>query len=301
MASRSLAVRMPQNSKPYWWAAVWASIDTSDAGHGHRVEALRARRRSACDRAGDVGQRLGDVVEQADADLLEPAVALVGGEVHHPEHRAVLLPELEEGVDELERRGEGVGARPRPVGDDLGEVLALLGHLLGQHEDRRLDVGEVLVEGRRRRAGLAGDVDHLHVAVAGGGEHVAGALEQPLAGGAPAPTRDAAVGGPEVGVVGGVTHRSRPLGRPLPELGLEHLVAGVHRERLDDADLARDLEVGHGVARPRDQRVGIGRASRRPARRRPCPPRPCARRARRSPRPGRSSGWRSSSRSISAG
>ena len=111
MASRSLAVRMPQNSKPYWWAAVWASIDTSDAGHRHRVEALRhaaGRLRSA----GDLGQRLGDVVEEADADLLEAAVALVGGEVHHAEHGAVLVPELEEGVDQLERRGEGVGARP---------------------------------------------------------------------------------------------------------------------------------------------------------------------------------------------
>ena len=102
---------MPQNSKPYWWAAVWASIDTSDAGDRHRVEALRARRPSACDAAGDVGQRLGDVVEEVDPDLLEPTVALVGGEVHHPEHRAVVVPELEEGVDQLERRGEGAAAR----------------------------------------------------------------------------------------------------------------------------------------------------------------------------------------------
>ena len=234
MASRSLAVRMPQNSKPYWWAAVWASIDTSGrprpSGRGPW-----ARRPSACDAAGDVGQRLGDVVEEADADLLEPAVALVGGEVHHAEHRAVVLPEREERVDQLERRGEGVGAGPRAVGDDLGEVLALLRHLLGQHEDGRLDVGEVLVEGRRRRAGLAGDVDHLHVAVAGGGEHVAGALEQPLARGAAAAARHAAVGGAEVGVVRRA--RSWLLRRPLPELGLQHLVAGVHRQRVDDADV----------------------------------------------------------------
>ena len=110
MASRSLAVRMPQNSKPYWWAAVWASIDTSEPATAIGSRPLGTPP-SACDAAGDVGQRLGDVVEQVDADLLEPTVALVGGEVHHAQHGRWSLPELEERVDQLERRGEGVGAR----------------------------------------------------------------------------------------------------------------------------------------------------------------------------------------------
>jgi hypothetical protein len=124
----------------------------------------------------------------------------------------VLVPEAQELVDERERRVVRPPALPRALGDDVGEVLALLGHLLRQHEDRRLDVGEVLVEGRRRRARVAGDVDDLHVAVRRCRQHVAGALEEALAGG-PAPSaRDAAVGRPQGLVVvqrSHVTHGSR--------------------------------------------------------------------------------------------
>ena len=106
-------MRMPQNSKPYWWAACGrASTRASPpTAIGSRPLGTPA---AAWDRRGDVGQRLGDVVEEADADLLEPAVALVGGEVHHPEHRAVVVPEGEEGVHELERRGDRLGPAHDP-------------------------------------------------------------------------------------------------------------------------------------------------------------------------------------------
>ena len=114
IASRSLAVRMPQNSKPYWWAAVWASIETSDAGHRHRVEALR-KPPPTCDPPGDVGQRRRDVVEEAHTDLLEATVALVGGQVHHPEHRSVVVPERQDAVHQRQRGLEGLRrSRSRP-------------------------------------------------------------------------------------------------------------------------------------------------------------------------------------------
>jgi hypothetical protein len=46
----------------------------------------------------------------------------------------------------------------------MGDRVQLVGHFLGQYEHRALDVGEVLVEGRRRRADRTGDVDHSNVA-----------------------------------------------------------------------------------------------------------------------------------------
>ena len=52
----------------------------------------------------DLGERLGELVEQAGADLAEPLVALVGGEVDDPQHAAVVLPEVEHAVDERARR-----------------------------------------------------------------------------------------------------------------------------------------------------------------------------------------------------
>src|SRR5690606_18550588 len=47
--------------------------------------------------------------------------------------------------------------------------------------------------GRRGGAGLAGDVDDLHVAVRRRGQHLPGAVEEALPGGQAPPTGDAAV------------------------------------------------------------------------------------------------------------
>ena len=117
------AVRMPQNSKPYWWAAVWASIDTRMPADAIGSSAWREPP-VGLRRAGDVGQRVGDVVEQADADLLEATVALVGGEVHDPQHRPVVVPEREERVDQRERRcRRRRGPSTSPSVMIVGEVL----------------------------------------------------------------------------------------------------------------------------------------------------------------------------------
>ena len=71
----------------------------------------------------------------------------------------------------------------------------LVHHALGEHPDGLLHVAEVLVEGRRRRPGLPGDVGHLHRAPRRGGEQLDGGVEQPLAGLAPALAGDPPVGG----------------------------------------------------------------------------------------------------------
>jgi hypothetical protein len=110
----------------------------------------------------------------------------------------VLVPEVEELVGQVERRLVAGLARPGPLGHQPHEPLAVERHLLGQHEDRRLDVGEVLVEGRRRRARLAGDVDDLDRAVGRGAQHLGRALEQALAGGAAPAPRHPAVGRPQI-------------------------------------------------------------------------------------------------------
>src|SRR5690606_31195418 len=125
-----------------------------------------------------------------------------GGPTPPPQDGAVSVPHAQDPVDEGGRRGRRRRLVPVAVLDDGAQVRGLPGDVLGQDEHGRLDVGEVLVEGGRRGARLPGDVDDLHVAVGGGGQHRSGAVEEPLAGGPPASAGDPAVRGPQLVLVG---------------------------------------------------------------------------------------------------
>ena len=65
--------------------------------------------------ADHVGERERHFVEQPGADLAEALVAFVGGEVDHPQDMAVLVPEVEELVDERDRGVVAGPSPPRPV------------------------------------------------------------------------------------------------------------------------------------------------------------------------------------------
>ena len=89
------------------------------------------------------------------------------------------------------------GAPPRRL-EQPREVVELVAHLLGEREHRLLDVAEVLVEGRRRGADPAGDVDHREVEDARGGEELGGGVEQAPAGELGPAAEAAAVDGHQV-------------------------------------------------------------------------------------------------------
>ena len=156
----------------------------------------------------------------------EATVALVGGQVDDPQHRAVVLPER------AGTRRPGPSSRRRPAGPPRCRRATIavrrrpsLRHLLGQHEDRRLDLGEVLVEGRRRGARPAGDVDHLQVAVGAWSAASrrctrAGAAGWPGPGGPgtrPSAARSSSASTPAVDSAGMLTATTQP--RPPPARG----------------------------------------------------------------------------------
>ena len=113
--------------------------------------------------------------------LLEAAIALVGGQVAHQQHRAVRIPVVDEGARDGARRLEALGAAPGAV-DQLDHGGDLFGGQLGQPQRRLAHVLEILVEGGRRGVRLARDVDHRDVADALLLEQVGGGVEQALAG-----------------------------------------------------------------------------------------------------------------------
>ncbi len=119
--------------------------------------------------------------------------------------------------------------------------------LLGHDENGLLHVLEVLVEGGRRRPGLAGDVDDLDRPPRRGGQQLGGALEQAGAGGQTAPPRDPSVGGGD---------RARVVG--VVEDRVEGGVAQVRGHRREGypslADAVSDLSCS-GVAWPGVERV----------------------------------------------
>ena len=148
------------------------------------------------------------LVEQPGPDVAEPLVALLGGQVDHPEAPSGGPPRSAMNPSTSASAVSYPAALPAPSPPTISvSEPPSCDHLLGQHQDGRLDLGEVLVEGGRRGAGPAGDVDDLEVAVAG--RSASRPCARAGAGGwrAPAP-RHPPVGGPQLVVVG-IAHRRR--------------------------------------------------------------------------------------------
>ena len=81
------------------------------------------------------------------------------------------------------------------VSDARPQRLDVVGGLVGEDEDRLLDVGEVLVEGRGRGSDLAGDVDDPHAERTPLLEQLGRGVEQPAARAVRPRADDPAVGG----------------------------------------------------------------------------------------------------------
>ena len=96
--------------------------------------------------------------------------------------------------DELLHVHDAVLVVPRRL-DEGVQRLDVVGGLVGEDEDRLFDVGEVLVEGRRRGADLAGDVDDPQAERAPLFEQLGGGVEQTATRLVGARADDPAVGG----------------------------------------------------------------------------------------------------------
>ena len=111
IASRSLAVRMPQNSNPYWCAAVWASIETSvpataigSSPAGSPPATCEARVTSASALVMSLRRRTRIFWKRASPSSVAKSITRSTG--------PVILPEGEEGIDEGERGLEAPAPRP---------------------------------------------------------------------------------------------------------------------------------------------------------------------------------------------
>ena len=170
------------------------------AGRGHRIAGNLPLGCQVHEGRRGAGQQVGP-------DLAEAEVALHRPEVQHPQDGLVAGPELQHPV------GHGVGRTvrigvPVPVRDQLAEIgVPGFGEVPGKGQHRRLDVGEVLVEGGRRGSRLTCDVHDLEVAVGDAVQHDEGGVQQLLSGGESPSPRNAAIRCPEVtisrGSVGG--------------------------------------------------------------------------------------------------
>ena len=116
------------------------------------------------------------------------------GQVDHPEDGPVVLPVAQEPLGHGQRGSQLASLGP-VTPDQVGQLPRLVHHPLGQHLDRLLHVGEVLVEGRRRGLRLPGDVGDLDRAPGRGGQELHRGVEQPLAGLAAPLAGDPPVGG----------------------------------------------------------------------------------------------------------
>ena len=142
---------------------------------------------------GKILERQEHAVEEPGAELTEAVVALERRQVGDAEEFPVLG---EEGEESLRKSGCGIATLPRRVGDEDSELTAPgIGEFIDQREDGRLDVGEVLVKGRRARIRPPRDVDHGEIAVRTVGDRGSGGGEQSLAGRLTAATRDPPIGG----------------------------------------------------------------------------------------------------------
>ena len=168
---RSRAVRRPSStSRPH---SLTQAASLRAAGHGSTVGRDRA-----------VRDALGDQV----VDLLEPApvrglderagAVVVGRVLPH------LVPDRPVGADRgvvagpggeqlLDPSAAGADGLELGIGDRIGQVVGVRERLL----DHVCTAGEVVVDERRRDAGLAGDVGHAQPRRAGLGDHPAGGVE----------------------------------------------------------------------------------------------------------------------------
>ena len=126
-------------------------------------------------------QRVHQALVGPHARLAEPRITLLGLEVARAQHGLVGQPVLDERAGERACLLERVPVRPR-LGEQRDHRRHLLRGVVGEREDRIVDVAEVLIEGRRRRPHLARDVDDLQFEHALLGEELRRRVQQPLAG-----------------------------------------------------------------------------------------------------------------------
>ena len=105
----------------------------------------------------------------------------------------MFLPQIQERVDQSQRRLMSGLATPVGSLDQLREPFTLLLQLRRERQDGRLHALEVLVERGRRAPSALRNVDHGEVAVRRLLEQIGGAPQQALPGGPSPPARDPAV------------------------------------------------------------------------------------------------------------
>ena len=133
-------------SRSTWNAAMRSIIATSAAAAAYGASPATAFSATLRDRP------FGDRLQRRVAHVAEPLVAFLRREVAGAQDRAVVVP-VAGGSRRPAAGRDSSPASPRPRRvEQLDERRGLLPDRLGQREHRLLDVAEVLVEGRRRRA-----------------------------------------------------------------------------------------------------------------------------------------------------
>ena len=128
------------------------------------------------------GDALGDRPQRVVAHVAEALVAFLRGEVARPQHGAVVVPVARRSRRRADAPTSSPSAPAHGRSSSARSGARLSPTALGEREHRLFDVAEVLVEGRRRRADRAGDVDDPQIADPVRLEQPRGRVEQPAPG-----------------------------------------------------------------------------------------------------------------------
>ena len=152
VSTRSARV-MPSCSSSRWNAAM-RSISATSAALAATGDISPTTRPAARDSAILAVKLDHEGAQRAVPHVAEALVALLRGEVARAQHGPVAIPVVDEAVDERARVVEPAVGVPRRL-EPRDQRRDLVADLLGEREHGFLDVAEVLVEGRGRRADRA--------------------------------------------------------------------------------------------------------------------------------------------------